>query len=236
MCWLGSQLSNTPYYPDSPKRHEAVIIGKTKRTCFVLLLLSCVLLSTFCRMPRLHTVWISTLFVTFFFVPAVLYCAVPCSAAFSKNCWSCCYCCIQVLSGWLGSACLRSPFTPLIIFTMYRQVHTYIRKNYEVFRCACCAAVDQSKSEVATRAWNHDIYAYAGNHVCCVIQTLGVCIIWGGPDHHPPYYKTIFISSLWKNSSIIMRQGRGSEATEAVFAFRQKSLFLAGRKSVGCQK
>ena len=33
-----------------------------------------------------------------------------------------------------------------------------------------------------------------------------------------------------------MRQGRGSEATEAVFAFRQKSLFIAGRTSIGCQK
>ena len=31
---------------------------------------------------------------------------------------------------------------------------------------------------------------------------------------------------------IIMRQGRGSEATEAVFAFRQKSLFIAGRTSM----
>jgi len=29
---LGSQLSNTPYYADSPKRHETVIIEKTKRT------------------------------------------------------------------------------------------------------------------------------------------------------------------------------------------------------------
>ena len=33
-----------------------------------------------------------------------------------------------------------------------------------------------------------------------------------------------------------MRQGRGSEATEAVFAFRQKSLSIAGRTSIGCQK
>ena len=29
---LGSQLSNTPYYADSPKRHETVINEKTKRT------------------------------------------------------------------------------------------------------------------------------------------------------------------------------------------------------------
>ena len=34
---------------------------------------------------------------------------------------------------------------------------------------------------------------------------------------------------------LVMRQGRGSEATE-IFAFRQKSLSLAGRTSVGCQK
>ena len=42
-----------------------------------------------------------------------------------------------------------------------------------------------------TCTWNYDIYTYAGNHVCCVIQTLGVWIIWAGPDHHTPYYKTI---------------------------------------------
>ena len=29
---LGSQISNTTYYADSPKRHETVKIGKTKRT------------------------------------------------------------------------------------------------------------------------------------------------------------------------------------------------------------
>ena len=29
---LGSQLSNTPYYADSPKRHDTVTIEKTKRT------------------------------------------------------------------------------------------------------------------------------------------------------------------------------------------------------------
>ena len=29
---LGSQLSNTPYYADSPKRHETAKIEKTKRT------------------------------------------------------------------------------------------------------------------------------------------------------------------------------------------------------------
>ena len=29
---LGSQLSNTPDYADSPKRHETVILEKTKRT------------------------------------------------------------------------------------------------------------------------------------------------------------------------------------------------------------
>ena len=29
---LGSQLSNTPYYADIPKRHETVIIEKAKRT------------------------------------------------------------------------------------------------------------------------------------------------------------------------------------------------------------
>ena len=34
----------------------------------------------------------------------------------------------------------------------------------------------------------------------------------------------------------IMRQGRGNEATEAVFAFRLKSLFIAGRTSIGGQK
>ena len=30
---LGNQLSNTPYYADSPKRHGTIILGKTKRTC-----------------------------------------------------------------------------------------------------------------------------------------------------------------------------------------------------------
>ena len=29
---LGSELPNTPYYADSPKRHETVTIEKTKRT------------------------------------------------------------------------------------------------------------------------------------------------------------------------------------------------------------
>ena len=29
---LGSQLSNTPNYADSPNRHETVILEKTKRT------------------------------------------------------------------------------------------------------------------------------------------------------------------------------------------------------------
>ena len=29
---LGNQFSNTPYYADSPKRHETVVIKKTKRT------------------------------------------------------------------------------------------------------------------------------------------------------------------------------------------------------------
>ena len=33
-----------------------------------------------------------------------------------------------------------------------------------------------------------------------------------------------------------MRKGRASDATDAVFAFRQKSLFIAGRTSIGCQK
>ena len=103
-------------------------------------------------------------------------------------------------------------FTPLIFFTMCRQVHTYIRKKFEIFRCACCAAVDQSKSEVATRAWNHDIYGYASNHVCCVIQTLGVCIIWAGPDHYPPYYKTNLhlvedrVVDTYRRSSTRMRE------------------------------
>ena len=38
------------------------------------------------------------------------------------------------------------------------------------------------------------------------------------------------------DTCIIMRQGRRSEATEAVLAFRQKSLFVTGRTSMGCQK
>ena len=33
-----------------------------------------------------------------------------------------------------------------------------------------------------------------------------------------------------------MRQYRGGEATEAFFAFRQKSLFITGRTSIGCPK
>ena len=33
-----------------------------------------------------------------------------------------------------------------------------------------------------------------------------------------------------------MRQGRGSEATEAVFCLQAKKLFIAGRTSIGCQK
>ena len=33
----GSQLSNTPYYADSPKRHVTVIVEKSKRTPFLVL-------------------------------------------------------------------------------------------------------------------------------------------------------------------------------------------------------
>ena len=35
---------------------------------------------------------------------------------------------------------------------------------------------------------------------------------------------------------VVMRQGRESEVTEAVFCLQPKSLFIAGRTSIGCQK
>ena len=74
--------------------------------------------------------------------------------------------------------------------------------DFRCFCCACCAAVDQSKSEIATRTWNWD--TYAGNHVCRVLQTPGVCIIWAGPDHHTTHYKTSIQLIIMKSSSLYM--------------------------------
>ena len=64
-------------------------------------------------------------------------------------------------------------------------------KKIDVFCCACCASVDQLKSEVATRTINYYIYTYASNNVCFGIYALGVSIIWAGPDLHTAYYETI---------------------------------------------
>ena len=150
------RLLYTSFFPDVSARPGRYLLGGDFRhilyICFVLLLLSCVLLFTFCRMPRLDTVNFNIIRNIFLFVPAALCCALLCSldllvlrlllVLLLAVYW-------QVVR-WLGSAWPRplcSSCNLNDVQTSSYIMHVYVKKSI----CACCAAVDQSKSEIATR-------------------------------------------------------------------------------------
>ena len=90
-------------------------------------------------------------------------------------------CCMLVLPGELGSAWL----CPLCSSYNFHDVQrsSYIRKNIDIFCCACFAAIDETKSEIATRTSNYLYVRGLSRIVCFIMQILRVCIIWAGPDH-----------------------------------------------------
>ena len=97
-----------------------------------------------------------------------------------------------------------------------------MRKNMYVVTPRCAAAAAVVSAVVLRRSTKEYTHPYSMMHRKS--RTAGTEV---APHYH---------QFLVPGSSIIMRQGRGIEATETVFCVEAKSLFIAGRTSIGCQK